>query len=90
VAETTVPSTSSIPSDGNWPQGPTLLIDRQPTIEELFEDGRAIAEALLRVAAEARQLHKRLGHPMASWQDGKVVWIRPEDLDADDLAARER
>jgi hypothetical protein len=66
------------------------MTDRQPTIEELFEDGRAIDEALLRAAAEARRLHKTLGHPMASWQDGKVVWIQPEDLEVDETPPRER
>jgi hypothetical protein len=54
--------------------------EHKPTIDELFEDGREIDEALLRAAREARRLHKGLGHPMAIWQDGKVVWVQPEDI----------
>ena len=24
--------------------------------------------------------HKRAGNPVAIWQDGKVVWVAPEDI----------
>ena len=29
---------------------------------------------------DARRLHKALGNPMATWKDGKVVWVQPEDI----------
>ena len=32
----------------------------------------AVREALLR--------HKRLGHPVAVWREGRVVWLAPEDI----------
>ena len=35
-------------------------------------------------ARDARRLHKALGSPMATWKDGKVVWVRPEDINVDD------
>jgi hypothetical protein len=35
--------------------------------------GKAVREALLR--------HKRAGNPVASWRNGKAVWIQPEDID---------
>ncbi|MGQ0732222.1 MAG: hypothetical protein ACT4QD_01050 [Acidobacteriota bacterium] len=54
--------------------------DDTPSIDDLFEDGRAIDEALRLAAADARRLHKRLGHPMAIWRDGRVVWVAPEDI----------
>jgi hypothetical protein len=60
--------------------------EREPTIDELFEDGRAIDEALMEAARDARRLHKALGNPMATWQDGKVVWVQPEDIRIDDDA----
>jgi len=38
--------------------------DDQATLDELFEDGRAIDEALKEAARDARRLHKALGNPM--------------------------
>lgn len=29
---------------------------------------------------EAVRIHKLLGNPVATWRDGKVVWIQPEDI----------
>ena len=55
----------------------------EPTLKELFEDGRAIDEALKEAARDARRLHKALGNPMATWKDGQVVWIQPEDIVVD-------
>jgi hypothetical protein len=57
---------------------------REPTVKELFEDGRAIDDALREAARDARRLHKALGNPMATWKDGQVVWIQPEDVQVDD------
>ena len=56
----------------------------EPTLKELFEDGRAIDEALKEAARDARRLHKALRNPMATWKDGQVVWIQPEDIEIDD------
>jgi hypothetical protein len=56
----------------------------EPTLKELFEDGRAIDEALREAARDARRLHKALGNPMATWKDGQVIWIQPEDIEIDD------
>ena len=55
----------------------------EPTIDELFEDGRAIDNALQEAARDARRLHKALGNPMATWRDGRVVWVQPEDIQVD-------
>jgi hypothetical protein len=61
----------------------------EPTLKELFEDGRAIDEALREAARDARRLHKALGNPMATWKHGQVVWIQPEDIKIDDDGERE-
>ncbi len=50
------------------------------SIDEIFEDGTAIDEALRQSAQDARRLHKALGQPIAEWRNGKVVWIKPEDI----------
>ena len=63
------------------------MTDSHPTIDELFEDGRAIDEALKDAARDARRLHKALGNPMATWVDGHVVWIQPDDIVVDDEVA---
>ena len=42
-------------------------------LDELFEDGHAIDDALREAARDARRLHKVLGNPMATWKDGQIV-----------------
>lgn len=59
------------------------MSDSEPTLKELFEDGRAIDDALKEAARDARRLHKALGNPMATWRDGQVVWVQPEDIVVD-------
>ena len=60
------------------------MSDAKPTLDELFEDGKAIDEALKDAARDARRFHKALGNPMATWLDGRVVWVQPEDIRVDD------
>ena len=59
------------------------MSDREPTIDELFDDGRAIDEALRLAARDARRFHKAIGNPIATWRDGRVVWIAPEDIEVE-------
>ena len=63
--------------------------DKPPSIDEIFEDGRAIDEALRLAACDARRFHKRLGNPIATWQNGRVLWIQPEDIDVSEDAPEE-
>jgi hypothetical protein len=65
------------------------MSDNKSTLDELFEDGRAIDEALKEAARDARRLHKALGNSMATWKDGQVVWVRPEDINIDDDSDQE-
>jgi len=60
------------------------MSDHEPTLDELFEDGRAIDEALREAARDARRFHKAMGNPMATLVDGQVVWVQPEDIRVDD------
>lgn len=60
------------------------MSQNEPTLDELFDDGRAIDRALKETARDARRFHKALGNPMATWKDGQVVWIQPEDITIDD------
>jgi hypothetical protein len=63
------------------------MSDSEPTIDELFEDGRAIDEALKEAARDARRFHKAMGNPMATWVDGPVVSVQPDDIVVDDEPA---
>ena len=65
------------------------MSDNKSTLDELFEDGRAIDEALKEAARDARRLHKALGNPMATWRNGQVVLVRPEDINIDDDSEQE-
>lgn len=53
-------------------------------IDELFRDGRAIDEALRQAVRKALLRHKQMGLPVVSWENGKVVWIPPEEIFVDD------
>ena len=66
------------------------MSDNKSTLDELFEDGRAIDEALKEAARDARRLHKALGNPMATWRNGQVVLVRPEDINIDDDSEQEQ
>ena len=44
----------------------------------------AIDEALKEAARDARRFHKAMGNSMATWVDGHVVLVQPEDIVVDD------
>jgi hypothetical protein len=58
------------------PHRSITMSNPEPTIAELFEDGHAIDEALREAARDARRFHKAIGNPMATWLDGRVVWVQ--------------
>jgi hypothetical protein len=57
----------------------------QRTIGERFADTKLITEALGRAVGKALLRHKKLGNPICTWRDGKVVWIPPEQIPVDEL-----
>jgi hypothetical protein len=59
------------------------MIQRERTVAERFEDRDAIGHALREAARDARRFHKAMGNPMATWIDGRVVWVQPEDIQVD-------
>jgi hypothetical protein len=52
----------------------------QPSIAELLADHALINDAISRAVREAVLDHARAGQPVATWRDGKVVWIPPEEI----------
>jgi hypothetical protein len=57
-------------------------------IRKLFTEGTPIDEALRRGVRDALLQHKRSGNPAVVWQDGRVVWIQPEDIPIDEEPGR--
>jgi hypothetical protein len=53
---------------------------RKRTITEIFEDDRVIGAALRKGTRDALRAHKLAGNPVATWKNGKIVWIQPEDI----------
>jgi hypothetical protein len=43
-------------------------------------EAQAIEVILRRAVNHALLMHKRAGNPVASWKDGKVIWIPAEEI----------
>jgi hypothetical protein len=50
-------------------------------IQKIFAEGFLIDEAMRKAAREAHRIHKRAGHPLAIWRDGRVQWVSPEEFE---------
>ncbi len=50
-------------------------------IQKIFAEGTLIDEAMGNAAREAHRIHKRAGHPLAIWRDGRVQWVTPEEFE---------
>lgn len=59
-------------------------MNERPDAKTLFADGREIDAALAKAVRAALLEHKRAGNPIAAWQDGRVVWIPPEEIVVDE------
>ena len=53
-------------------------------IDQLFNDQEGMSRALGKAVRQALLQHKRAGNPIATWRDGKVVWIEPEKIEVQD------
>jgi hypothetical protein len=50
-----------------------------------FEDDAQVDRAMRRAVAEALKEHKRKGHSVVIWRDGKVVRVPPEEIIVPDV-----
>ncbi len=57
--------------------------NRRRTAAERVDDLPAIQEAMARGVRAALRRHKQAGNPVATWRDGVVVWVAPEDIPVD-------
>ena len=58
---------------------PDLIRERAP-LREPFDDTEAVLRAAARGVREALRRHKLLGESIASWENGRVVEIKAEDI----------
>ena len=49
-------------------------------IEEALADRDKLTEALATGVREALRKHKQADNPVVVWRDGKMVWIKPEEI----------
>lgn len=45
-----------------------------------ISDRDKIGKALAKAVRDALQRHKQAGNPIATWRNGEVVWIPPEEI----------
>jgi len=65
---------------------------REPNIpEDLFiTHAEALVPVLQEAVRQALLEHKRAGNPIASWKDGKVIMIPPEEIPVEDPLEKKR
>jgi len=49
-------------------------------IEVAFADREKILKAIETGVREALKKHKQAGNPVVVWRDGKMVWLKPEEI----------
>ena len=54
------------------------------TLRQMLADADAVDAAIRESVHEALLMHKRLGNPVASWENGQVVWIPADQIPVDD------
>ncbi len=61
------------------------MTSQRPIPSDLFvAHAKEIELALQRAVREALLFHKRIGNPIAVWQDDKVVILQPDEIPVED------
>lgn len=63
---------------------------RKIDIDELKRLADAVEAAAQQAVAEALAMHKRLGNPIAVWENGAVRWIPPDEIDVPETSKDNR
>lgn len=58
-----------------------MQANEKKDIGKLLADSNGVTRAMTRAVRQALLQHKRMGNPVATWRDGKVVWVEPEDIE---------
>lgn len=59
-----------------------MVAQYRDKIEEAIADREKITDALASGVREALKRHKQAGNPVVVWRDGKMTWIKPEEIQA--------
>ena len=54
------------------------------TLAHLLAEADAVEAAVRESVRDALLMHKRLGNPVATWEDGRVVWVPAHEITVDD------
>lgn len=65
----------------------TETSDSHLTPAERVHDLPRILREMRQAVREALMRHKQAGNPVAVWRNGRVEWIRPEDIPTEDCPA---
>lgn len=57
--------------------------NERPPANDIDDHGQALLRAARLSVQAALWRHKQLGNPICVWQDGRVVWIPPEEIPVD-------
>jgi hypothetical protein len=57
-----------------------MIEPRHATILERFADHGRIERALQGAVRQALRRHQEAGYPVATWRDGRVVWVPAEEI----------
>jgi hypothetical protein len=49
-------------------------------LEQVLADKGKVETALRSAVRDALARHKKAGNPVAVWRDGKVIWLKPEEI----------
>ena len=58
-----------------------MSVEPSESRDERTENLPVIQQALARAVQEALRRHKEAGNPVATWRDGRVEWVRAEDIE---------
>lgn len=45
-----------------------------------FDSDAQVTQAIQQAVRDAVLDHKRAGNPIAGWQNGRVIWIQPDEI----------
>ncbi len=54
--------------------------ENHKSVAELLADHALIEAAITRAVREAVLAHARAGRPVAAWENGKAVWVSPDEV----------
>lgn len=72
-----------MPKNGSSSRQLARTPEPRPDVTSVLRNVREVQRVLQQAVREALLLHKKLGHPIAAWEGGQVVWIPAERIPVD-------